>query len=152
VWPKEAVEKGAELSAWIKSAWHETVAVIEDGSGNLTSRYVGATAADKLLVLTRLVMLNDRERVWIVHSIGRVGRRVKNGGHRDGGKVEEEVGNGEGCGTVHEEDTNVGRAKSGMAGKKAGGFTGNVGVGPNEGGEGAGVLEDGIRGVADPVV
>jgi hypothetical protein len=152
VWPKDAVEKGAELSAWIKSAWHETVAVIEDGSGNLTSRYVGATAADKLLVLTRLVMLNDRERVWIVHSIGRVGRRVKNGGHRDGGKVEEEVGNGEGCGTVHEEDTNVGRAKSGMAGKKAGGFTGDVGVGPNEGGEGAGVLEDGIRGVADPVV
>jgi hypothetical protein len=43
VWLKEAVEKGAELSAWIKSAWHETVAVIEDGSGNLTSRYVGVT-------------------------------------------------------------------------------------------------------------
>jgi hypothetical protein len=49
---KDAVEKGAELSAWIKSAWYETVSVIEDGSGNLTSSgYVGATAADKLLVL-----------------------------------------------------------------------------------------------------
>jgi hypothetical protein len=56
VWPKDAVEKGAELSAWIKSAWYETVSVIEDGSGNLTSGYVGATAADKLLVLTGLVM------------------------------------------------------------------------------------------------
>jgi hypothetical protein len=99
------------------------------------------------------MMLNDRERVWIVHSIGRVGRRVKNGGHRDGGKVKEEVGNGEGSGTVHEEDTNVGGAKSGMARKKAGGFTCYVGVGPkNEGGEGTGVLEYGIRGVADPVV
>jgi hypothetical protein len=53
VWPKDAVEKGAELSAWIKSAWYETVAVIEDGSGHLTSGYVGATAADKLLVLRR---------------------------------------------------------------------------------------------------
>jgi hypothetical protein len=51
VWPKGAVEKGAELSAWIKSAWYETVSVIEDGSGNLISGYVGATAADKLLVL-----------------------------------------------------------------------------------------------------
>jgi hypothetical protein len=39
-----------------------------------------------------------------------------------------------------------------MAGKKAGGFTCYVGVGPNEGGEGTGVLEDGIHGVADPVV
>jgi hypothetical protein len=39
-----------------------------------------------------LVMLNDRERVRIAHSNLRVGRRVKNGGHRDGGKVEEEVG------------------------------------------------------------
>jgi hypothetical protein len=51
VWPKDAVEKGAEPSAWIKSAWYETVSVIEDGSGNVTSGYVGATAADKLLVL-----------------------------------------------------------------------------------------------------
>jgi hypothetical protein len=64
-WPKDAVEKGAELSAWIKSAWYETVSVIEDGSGDLTSGYVGATAADKLLVLARLVMLNNRERVWM---------------------------------------------------------------------------------------
>jgi hypothetical protein len=52
VWPKDAVEKGAELlSAWIKSAWYETVSVIEDGSGDLTSGYVGAPVADKLLVL-----------------------------------------------------------------------------------------------------
>jgi hypothetical protein len=93
-WPKDAVEKEAELSAWIKSAWYETVSVIEDGSGNLTSGYVGATAADKLLVFT-----------------GRVGRRVKNGGHRDGGKVKEEVGNGEGSGTVHEEHQNGGIRK-----------------------------------------
>jgi hypothetical protein len=53
-WPKDAVEKGAELSTWIKSAWYVTVSVIEDGSGDLTSGYVGATAADKLLVLARL--------------------------------------------------------------------------------------------------
>jgi hypothetical protein len=40
-----------------------------------------------------------------------------------------------------------------MAWKKAGGFTCYVGVGTNEGGEGTGVLlEDGIHGVADPVV
>jgi hypothetical protein len=92
------------LSAWIKSAWHETVSVIEDGSGDLTSGYIGATATDKLLlVLACLMMLNNRERVRIVRSNWRVGRRVKNGRHRDGGKVEEEVGNGEGSGgTVHE--------------------------------------------------
>jgi hypothetical protein len=48
--------------------------------------YIRPTSTtDKLLVLTDLMMLNDREKVRIVQSSGRVGRRRKSGRCRDGG-------------------------------------------------------------------
>jgi hypothetical protein len=48
--PQETVEKGAQLSARIKSTWHETVSVVEDGSGDLASGYTCAASCVGFIV------------------------------------------------------------------------------------------------------